>query len=367
MFQRVLWVSLTQVFRSIALVLLPTAFIALLAWASAGSSNANTADPIRAALWIWLAAHHIPFHVLLPPGGESGLLSYLPLGALLLPFFAIRNSFARVSDRIDIGARAISLARTLFAALYAIASILIALISHTSSVSAILYWIPLIILPSVWLVTATVRPQSRRRGSEVLIITKKILATTLGISSLILGIALFCQISTVKNLTVILQPGILGGFLLLLLNLLYVPNAILGTFAYLAGPGFAVGAHTLISPWHRSIAEIPALPFLGALPTGRHPLWLFSLLIFVAAGAVIYNWTISQDARVLQRSYVAIVLATAGLSFLGSGALLTNALRSVGLSTWQVTLAVAVEMGLGIALAAFVPVGIDAVRLKLRR
>ena len=79
MFGRVLGTTLVQVVRSIAYVLLPTSFIALLAWATAGSATGNTGDPLRAALWIWLGAHQVPFSLLLPPANIAGYLSYLPL------------------------------------------------------------------------------------------------------------------------------------------------------------------------------------------------------------------------------------------------------------------------------------------------
>ena len=67
MFGRVLGTTLVQVARSIAFVLFPISFIALLAWATAGSATGNTGDPLRAALWIWLGAHQVPFSLALPP------------------------------------------------------------------------------------------------------------------------------------------------------------------------------------------------------------------------------------------------------------------------------------------------------------
>ena len=73
----VLRVGLQQAIRSIVLILLPTSFIALVVWATSGSSTGNTADPIRAALWSILAAHQVPLFL------NSGYLTYLPLGALV--------------------------------------------------------------------------------------------------------------------------------------------------------------------------------------------------------------------------------------------------------------------------------------------
>ena len=76
---RLLLVSLRQAVRSITLALLPIAFIALLVWATAGSSNGNTADPLRASLWLFLAAHHVPLQLSLSNQTLSGFISFLPL------------------------------------------------------------------------------------------------------------------------------------------------------------------------------------------------------------------------------------------------------------------------------------------------
>ena len=69
---RLLLVSFQQAVRSITLALLPISFIALLVWATAGSSNGNTADLLRAAIWLFLAAHHVPLQLSLSNQTEIG-------------------------------------------------------------------------------------------------------------------------------------------------------------------------------------------------------------------------------------------------------------------------------------------------------
>jgi hypothetical protein len=71
MFQRVLAVTLAQVVRSISVVLLPIAFLSLIAWATAGSTNGNTSDPVRAAIWLWLGAHHLAFNLTISEGAAA--------------------------------------------------------------------------------------------------------------------------------------------------------------------------------------------------------------------------------------------------------------------------------------------------------
>ncbi len=159
----------------------------------------------------------------------------------------------------------------------------------------------------------------------------------------------------VKNLTTVLQPGIFGGFLLLLLNILYIPNAIVSTLAYFSGVGFAVGSGTLVSPTSFRLNKIPAMPLLGALPENKSLISLVGVLVIVAAGALLVTWTISLDQRVLVQSLIVAVLLAAFVGYSGSGALITDAMSAVGVSTWKFTLAIAAQLGLGVALAIYVP------------
>ena len=77
---RILLVTIQQALRSVALTLFPLSFIALFAWSTAGSATGNTSDPIRAAIWLWLGSHLIPFEIFdLAQNSDipSGALSYL--------------------------------------------------------------------------------------------------------------------------------------------------------------------------------------------------------------------------------------------------------------------------------------------------
>jgi len=365
MFQRVLWVSLTQALRSIALVLLPSAFITLLGWATAGSSNGNTSDPMRAALWLWLAAHHVPFNLLLPPANQAGFLSYLPLGAMIFPIIAIRSCFIRGKNRIDLDDQALRLMRSIFSVIYAGIALLLAWGSSTAAVRPVLYYVPLTTIPLVWLATVNMRAGERRVAGIDLAL--RLIAIALGISSLVLGLSLVFHLSTIQNLVVVLQPGWLGGVLLFIFNILYLPNAIVATLSYLIGPGFAIGAHTLVAPLTHRILEIPALPLLGALPTGRHPLVLLSGIAVLASGVILYRRSIATGTKSLLISFIFLISSVALIGYLSSGALLTRAMGSVGVSIWQITVAVALELGIGIFFAWVIPFAANSISQKRSR
>jgi hypothetical protein len=350
---RVLGAALPQVLRSVAWLLLPTSFIALLAWATAGSATGNTGDPLRAALWIWIGAHSIPFDLSLPPSGLAGHLSYLPLGALIFPVLAIRNGVARTIERLDNDSSLVGAARAAFAVGYTLFALAAAFFSKTDSIRPVWYFAIIYVLPFTLLCAATVGRQVAL--GQGFLYGSRIIALLLGISSIVFGILLLVNVSMVKNLTTVLQPGIFGGFLLLLLNILYIPNAVVSTLAYFSGVGFAVGSGTLVSPTSFRLNKIPAMPLLGALPENKSLIALIGVLVIVAAGALLVTWTISLNQRVLVQSYIVAVLLAAFVGYSGSGALITDAMSAVGVSTWKFTLAIAVQLGLGAGLAIYLP------------
>jgi hypothetical protein len=353
MITRVLGAALPQVLRSVAWLLLPTSFIALLAWATAGSATGNTGDPLRAALWIWIGAHSIPFDLSLPPSGLAGHLSYLPLGALIFPVLAIRNGVARTIERLDNDSSLVGPARAAFAVGYTMFALVASIFSKTDSIRPVWYFALIYVLPFTLLCAATV---GRRVAlGQGFLYGSRIIALLLGISSIVFGILLLVNISMVKNLTTVLQPGIFGGFLLLFLNILYIPNAIVSTLAYFSGVGFAVGSGTLVSPASFRLNKIPAMPLLGALPENKSLISLIGVLVIVAAGALLVTWTISLDQKVLVQSLIVAVLLAAFVGYSGSGALITDAMSAVGVSTWKFTLAIAAQLSLGAALAVYLP------------
>jgi hypothetical protein len=353
MMTRVLGAALPQVLRSVAWLLLPTSFIALIAWATAGSATGNTGDPLRAALWIWVGAHSIPFDLSLPPSGLPGYLSYLPLGALIFPILAIRNGVARTIERLDNDTSLVAPARAVFAIGYTLFALGGSFFSKTESIQPVWYFALIYVLPFTLLCAATV---GRRVAlGQGFLYGSRIIALLLGVSAIVFGILLLVNISMVKNLTTVLQPGIFGGLLLLLLNILYIPNAIVSTLAYFSGVGFAVGSGTLVSPTSFRLNKIPAMPLLGALPEGKSLVALIGVLFIVAAGALLTTWTVSLSQRVLLQSLIVAVLLAAFVGYSGSGALITDAMSAVGVSPWKFTLAIASQLGLGVVLALYLP------------
>jgi len=324
MLQRVLAVSFAQVLRSVFVFLLPLAFIALIAWATAGSATGNTSDPMRAALWLWLGAHHIPFNL---SGTTAGYLSFLPIGAMLIPFFVLRSGFSKALSKLHGDFHNVSTVRSIFAGQYALVATILALFSRSTNVSPQWYLTPIFTFGIAYLATLTAG--SRLRISQAASLATRVLAILLG--------------------------GILGAFLLFALNAFYLPNAALSILGYFTGTGFAVGAGTLVSPFTHRLGELPALPLLSVLPTTSSRWALIAVALVILVGAALAIWAQSSSTTTLVQSFVLLLIATALLSYLASGSLMTPAMSAVGLSIWKFTLSIAVEIAIGIALVVLLP------------
>lgn len=341
-------IALTQSIRSMLITLIPSGIITFIAWAIAGSAYASTADPFRAAVWLFLGTHAIPFSLHIPPSGLAGWLTYLPLGAMVFPALSIGAGARRIKDR-----EGSESAVWLFALCYTILLALLALISSNYDIYISWYWALLFGAPFVGVVS--IFANSRFRFTQSLIYVTKIWSILLGLGALILGLSLIINLKTVKQLTTVLQPGYVGGFLLLILTLLYLPNFMISTIAYLVGAGFAIGRDTNISPLIFELGKIPALPILGALPTGRHPLYLIFSLAVVSLGAALAIWTINSGDLILRQTIALFILSTFVMAYLGSGALITYELGTVGPSLWKFPLLISFEFLIGVGLIKLIP------------
>jgi len=350
--QRVLSVSLSHALRSAAFLILPFSFIALIAWATAGSASGSTTDPIRGAVWIWLGAHHIPFQLSLPPTGVAGYLTYLPIGAVFLPFMVIRTSFQRALDRLKGDYHDINSVRLTFSIFYALLTTALAFASRSTSISPQWYLAPVFAFLIALFATMTVGV--RLSPSPALRTASRILALILGTSLIAVSILIWINFSQIKDITISLQPGIFGGVLLLLLNILYLPNAAIALAAYFSGTGLAVGAGTIVSPWWYELGQIPALPLLGILPVNRQPLALFGIAFFIAIGVLLAYLTDGFELSRYLQTFIFVIAGLTLLAYLGSGSLITAEMGAVGVSIWKFALSIFIEIGLGFLSATLI-------------
>jgi hypothetical protein len=353
MLQRVLGVTFAQALRSVAGILLPVAFITLIAWATAGSATGTTSDPIRAAMWIWLGTHHVHFDLALSPSGVSGYLSYLPIGGLLLPIVALRAGFKRVVAKLDGDYSNLTGVRLFFSLFYAILTAMVAVFSASTGVTP-LWWMAAIFAFLIAFGSSFLADRSISLAMPV-ILALRIVALLLGFGFLIFTIAFFANFGQATLITKVLAPGIFGSLLLLMLNLLYLPNVALAGLSYVSGAGFAVGAGTHLSPFTQDIGQIPALPLLAALPVDSNKWLIFFSIVIIALGALLGYWTISLQDRTSWQSFFILIVMLSVLAYFASGSLITQAMGAVGLSIWQFILFVGSQLLIGLLAFKFIP------------
>jgi MFS family permease len=369
-----LLVSFKQAVRSITLILLPLSFISLIAWATAGSSTGNTADPLRAALWFFLIAHHIPLDLSLSNNAISGALTYFPIGALLIPFLAIRSGYRKIiEEQGEFAPRQKRLLIISLALTYAAVGTILSLFATGNTVSAPFY----LVFPILFIVaglsaflSSNLLPEHGIKfpWQRALKVSWIVLMALIGIGGVIFSLSLGWHFTTVLQLTQVIEPGIFGGLAFLAVQILYLPNFAIAALSYLAGSGVVIGNGSWLNPFVHRIDEIPAIPLLGGLPVRPHPYLILLVLLFVAIGFLIarYGEGIYSDRVEQQRFYLAtlgfIVALTLFIARASSGELLSSNLSSVGPQWWLMPIVLTLEIALGIALRIYLPILINKIR-----
>jgi hypothetical protein len=337
--RRILSISLIQASKGVALTLFPSIFISLLAWSTAGSTSGNTTDPIRGAIWLWLGAHLTPFQLAATSSHGSGFLSVLPLGAIIFPMWAVRRTFFRVVEN----APKIRAARIFYIFFYTLIAIALALLSSTSSISPMWYYGGLCAGITALVSTFTFNPR------PAIGIVIYLFAIAWGIAAIVLTFSFLTHWRVIHDLSIVIAPGIIGGALFTGLQILYLPNMALAALGYLTGSGFSLGAHTMVTSSIFNLHQIPAIPILGGLPTGKHPLLgvgiIFWPLLFLAVYQVIIR--VHSDWRSrnkdLLRTFIMSIFFVWEISYFASGELLTPAMKRTGILPERTTTIAAIS------------------------
>ena len=149
-----------------------------------------------------------------------------------------------------------------------------------------------------------------------------------------------------------------GGVVLGVAQLAVLPNLVLWALAWLVGPGFVVGSGTQFSPGLVTGGPMPAVPLLGALPSGAGGLLQAAPLVLVLLGAAGgWWWHRRRDCSGWWQPFVAAaVLAACGglgtgiLALVSGGSVGPGRLAVVGAPVLQVSAVAAVLLLAGAAL-----------------
>ncbi|MFE6995627.1 DUF6350 family protein [Microbacterium sp. NPDC057659] len=159
----------------------------------------------------------------------------------------------------------------------------------------------------------------------------------------------------------------LGATVITLGQLAYLPTLVVWAVAWIAGPGFAVGAGTAVSPAGTQLGVVPGIPVLGLLPPVDSFWMLVVVLIPIAAGALA-GWMIRSKlvweggaVGYGPRAAIAagIALISAGVAalaaVLASGSIGPGRLTETGPQPGGFALAIGLEVLVGAAILLLAP------------
>ena len=99
------------------------------------------------------------------------------------------------------------------------------------------------------------------------------------VASVVLAVLVAVNWLKVIQLYEQLQGGVFGGFGSTLLQLAFLPNLTFFVSTWLAGPGFAIGTASSVSPLGTALGPIPTVPIFGTIPAGDSAIGMIILIL----------------------------------------------------------------------------------------
>lgn len=349
-----------------------TVIAALAGWIAAPHDSVGLPSVLRAGAALWLVGQHVGFTL-----RGAGRIGMLPLGLVLLPGALLWRAgrwvvrAASVQRLRHVGSAAVALAVP-----YSLLTAALALVSRTPQFSASVPQAAICGLLiglaagglggaralAPWGQLVRLLPPRQRSVVAAVLACLGVLAAA---GALLAGASLVVHLHEAALLQRSLGAGPIGTLLLLLLQIGYVPNAVVWAIAFALGPGFAFGAGTVVAPTGAALGPLPALPLLAALPPGVHeslPPWLAPVVLalpYLAGGTG--GWLLVRMAPTLGveaaplwglASGVLAGMVLGVLAAFSGGPLGNGRLAAVGPSGWQVAAVGAFELGIAAAVTA---------------
>lgn len=190
----------------------------------------------------------------------------------------------------------------------------------------------------------------------------------IGIGALLTAVSLATRGGEVIALFEAAHVDLIGAVVLALGQFAYLPTMIVWAASFAAGPGFAVGAGTSVSPAATNLGVVPGIPLFGALPESTSS-WMLLLALTVvgvgalAGGAARGRLRADPDAaeplapRIAALAAIAVLGASAAalLAAAASGSIGPGRLAEVGPAPGPFALAVGIELAIGAGIMILSP------------
>lgn len=306
-------------FISAIVVILPLVGV----WATDGFQNRNVDFLARLAGQAWLLIHGVPLtlaQVNIGTAGQpgTGLLSLIPLGLTLIPFLLAwragrRLARASYTDQLwqaFLGACVVYAAfgtatgfvcRTpevvinlWFAMTIPLISFALGLVVGARREAG--SWSRLIGVDAVaWI--AKTSQHSRWAGSYVGSGLKAGFVATMAavcLAAVLLAVDIVWHWTDIIAVYEGLQAGALGGAVLTIAQLGFLPNLVVFALAWSSGAGFSLGVGSHAGPLGTAVGPLPAVPVFGGLPSGQLDAGPMALALPVVAGIMAGWWFLRE-------------------------------------------------------------------------
>jgi len=344
--------------------------LVLAGWIAAPHSGLGLPGVLRTATCLWLAAHHV--EITLSGAGRIGML---PLGLVLIPGALLWRAgrwvvrTGELTKLSDLGYAALALAAPYAALCGALALASRSQLAAPSLVDAVIAGFLLAFCAGGLGGARAMAPWPRLfrlmppRSRSVVLGTAGALAVLTAGGALLAGGSLAAHLGEYRAMYASLAPGVVGGALLVLAQLAYVPNAVGWAICYTLGPGFAFGTSTVVAPTGAALGPLPLFPMLAGLPTSTHGVvgWVSVMVLALpylagVVGGILVARAAPTSATELAPLWgfacgVATGCVIGVLAAFSGGPLGSGRLAAVGPSGWQATVVAVLEIGVSAAVA----------------
>ncbi|GAA2066771.1 DUF6350 family protein [Microbacterium hatanonis] len=194
----------------------------------------------------------------------------------------------------------------------------------------------------------------------------------IGVAAAIAGAAVLLRGGEIVALFEAAHVDAAGVIVLALAQLAYLPTLIVWALSFVAGPGFALGEGTAVSPAGTQLGVLPGIPVLGVVPESSTT-WLLLLALLPVSVGVLTGWMLrsrlaamphaarDHDGGLLFRLVLAVSVAVvtgalaALLAVLGSGSIGPGRLARIGPDAGALAFTVGVEVLVGAAILLLLP------------
>ena len=317
-------------------------------WILAGDRSSSLTDAFKVVVWGFLAMQGVPLVI------NSVTLSLPFLGFIAITLISLyRSSRWAIRSALHEEMKRPTLISLLVVSIASVSyALVIALLRFLVSPENI-NWLEVMLKPSIMVISMSILAVGTVGGTWSLIFDdldepiKRIIKLIIRFSLIILITSMILVLVAIgfnyENM-LLMQSSLLGGVVALIAVVVsgigWFPNFILWAWAFLTNSTIVLGAGSTINLNSVTIAQLPAWPWFGLIPTTLPSYLKYFYLIPIFFGILMAISTRNKNTGIWIVSAIFVSLGAASvisiLSFLSTGSLGSNLLLNFGVSSKEV-------------------------------